>query len=122
MQRVLIIERDVDFINSARTVLEDLGFEVEIALQGGTGVDIIANRRIDVVILGMDNLECPGMDLLQRVKESKPGIPILVTGDNVTKFRMLDELDDRVAGYVERPLDSTAFCAELEKALALRTV
>jgi len=122
MQRVLIIERDVDFINSARTILEDLGFEVEIALQGGTGVDIVANRRIDLVILGMDSLECPGLDLLQRVKESKPGIPILVTGDSVAKYRMLDELDDRVAGYLERPLDSTAFCAELEKALAIRSV
>ena len=121
MQRVLVIDRDVDFINATRTVLEEMGFELEIALQGGTGVEIVTNRRIDLVLLGLDNLETPGPDLLQRVKEAKPGIPILAAVENVARYQMLDDLGDRVAGYIPKPLDPNHLRLEVEKALSVRT-
>lgn len=119
MLRVLIIDRDIEFINAARTILEDYGYEVEIALQGGTGVEIVTNRRIDAVFLGMENLECPGPELLQRVKEAKPGIPILAASVNLGKHRMLGDLDDRVAGYIEKPLDPQVFSNILERILGV---
>jgi DNA-binding NtrC family response regulator len=121
MQRVLVIDRDVDFINATRTVLEEMGFELEIALQGGTGVEIVTNRRIDLVLLGLDNLETPGPDLLQRVKEAKPGIPILAAVENVARYKMLDDLGDRVAGYIPKPLDPNQLQLEVEKALSVCT-
>jgi len=119
MLRVLIIDRDIDFINTARTILEDYGCEVEIALQGGTGVEIVTNRRIDAVFLGMEGLESPGPELLQRVKEAKPGIPILAASENLGKYRMLGDLDERVAGYIEKPLDPQAFSNIIERAISV---
>ena len=119
MLRVLIIDRDLDFINTARTILEDYGCEIEIALQGGTGVEIVTNRRIDAVFLGMEDLECPGPELMQRVKEAKPGIPILAASVNIGKYRMLGDLDERVAGYIEKPLDPDVFSNVLEKVLSV---
>lgn len=119
MRRVLVIERSLETIAAARSALESRGFEVEIAMHGGTGIEIVTSRRIDAVLLGLDGLEVSGEDLLQRVKESKPGIPILVTGDTVDALRTAGQLDDRVESYLPKPLDGELFLAELERIATL---
>ena len=105
MHRVLIVERELEFINAARGILESMGCEIEIALQGGTGVDIVNNRRIDAVIMGLDDLEIPGPELLQRIKEARPGIAILAASSQTGRYKMVGELTDRVNGFVDKPLD-----------------
>ncbi|MBN2490794.1 MAG: response regulator [Planctomycetes bacterium] len=118
MQRVLLIDRDVEFIAGARTLLEQHGFEVEIALHGGTGVDIVTNRRVDLVLLCLEDLEAPGTDLLQRIKEAKPGITLLAVGRPATHDRVVGDLKERIAGFLDKPLDPTAFLREIDRALA----
>lgn len=122
IQRVLVIERDLELISAARNALEQRGYEVEIAMTGGTGVEIVTNRRVDVVLMGLDGLEIPGPDLLQRVKESKPGIPILVTGDHLSRHRQSAELCERVAGFLDKPLSGEQFLSELDRVTAPATV
>jgi DNA-binding NtrC family response regulator len=118
MQRVLVIDRDVEFINAARTILEELGFEVEIALHGGTGVDVVTNRRVDLVLLSMENLEIPGPELLQRVKEAKPGITLVATGQGAARERLISGFKERIAGFVTKPIDAADFAREIDRALA----
>lgn len=121
MQRILVIDRDVESIGAVRSVLEAMHFEVEIALQGGTGVEIVTNRRVDLVVLGLDGLEMPGVELMQRVKEARPGIPVIVVAENVEQCRADIELAERVEAFIQKPIDDLVFRESVE-AMATRCV
>ncbi len=48
--RILLISQDRWLVDRVRVVLEGAGFETEIALSGAVGVNVAAERRLDLLL------------------------------------------------------------------------
>ena len=107
---ILVIEDDEDTRSVIRQTLERAGWSVAQAEHGRQGLDRVAERRPDVIVLDLMMPEMNGFDFLDALRENPEwrGIPVLV----LTAMDLTDEDRRRLNGEVERILQKGASARE----------
>jgi GAF domain-containing protein/CheY-like chemotaxis protein/HAMP domain-containing protein len=103
---ILVIEDDEDTRSVIRQTLERAGSAVAQAEHGREGLDRVAERRPDVIVLDLMMPEMNGFDFLDALRENPEwrGIPVLV----LTAMDLTDDDRRRLNGEVERILQKGA--------------
>ena len=78
MARILIIDDEEDVRFVLGQVLERDGFEVELAENGKQGIEMIRDSECDLVITDVIMPGIDGVAVVQKIREEKPDIPIIV--------------------------------------------
>lgn len=77
---ILVVDDDQDIAINMSDVLNDLGYETDIANDGDTALQLVQNKAYDIVLL---DFKMPGMDgaeLFARMKQLRPQVvAIMVT-------------------------------------------
>jgi signal transduction histidine kinase/CheY-like chemotaxis protein len=107
---ILVIEDDEDTRSVIRQTLERAGWSVAQAEHGRRGLERVAERRPDVIVLDLMMPEMNGFDFLDALRENPEWrrIPILV----LTAMDVTDEDRRRLNGEVERILQKGASARE----------
>ncbi len=104
-KRVLIVDDDEDICSNIKDILDDLGYQTDIAHNGRSALDLVDANRYDVVLL---DYSMPGMDgatLHQQMVLLQPEITaIMVTayaqGDGAQRAR-----DSGIQRVLRKPVD-----------------
>ncbi|MBB5337113.1 response regulator transcription factor [Pectinatus brassicae] len=113
MNKILIIEDDIDIAMIEKDYLEMDGFIVEIATNGISGLEKSLNEKFDLILL---DLMLPGMDGFSICKKLRKhlSIPILIVSarqDDNDKIRGLGiGADD----YIEKPFSPSVLAARVK--------
>jgi len=89
--RILIVEdekRIQDFLSRG---LESAGYAIDVASNGGSGIDMVHGTEYDLVILDLMLPDMDGLAVLQKVRNRKVSPPVLILSAR-------DAVDDRVKG------------------------
>lgn len=119
-QTVLIVEDSDDARYFMRLALEDLGYLVLEAEDGGKGVELAAAERPDIILMDLSLPVLDGIAATQKIRacEGLSGTPIIaVTAHQESDFRA----GAKAAGfdaYVTKPVDID-FLGELIKGLLI---
>ncbi len=77
---ILVVDDDVDTCRNLSDILTDLGYQVDMAYDGPTALELVRDKRYDVALL---DLKMPGMDgltLYREIKKLRSGtVAIIVT-------------------------------------------
>lgn len=80
MPRLLIVDDEVDTCENLRDIMSDLGYQVDVAHDGSSALDLVKRHGYDVAML---DLRMPGMDgleLYRRIKQISAGtLAVVVT-------------------------------------------
>jgi two-component system, OmpR family, response regulator len=115
----VVIEDDADMRNLLEAVLLQAGFEVHTAATGRAGVEVVRDKRADIVTLDVGLPDIDGFEVLRRIREFSNAYVVMLTGrtlepdlltalhagadDYITKpFRPL-ELRARISAMMRRP-------------------
>jgi CheY-like chemotaxis protein len=106
----LVVEDDEDTRSVIRQTLERAGWSVAQAEHGRRGLERVAERRPDVIVLDLMMPEMNGFDFLAALRGNPDwrGIPVLV----LTAMDLSDEDRRRLNGEVERILQKGASARE----------
>ena len=78
--RILVVDDEVDTCANLSDILVDLGYQVDVAYDGPSALELVQRTAYDVALL---DLKMPGMDgleLYRRIKELRAGtVAIVVT-------------------------------------------
>jgi two-component system, OmpR family, phosphate regulon response regulator PhoB len=90
--RVIFVEDDPEFVEMYRMALEVQGYAVEVASDGRTGLEMIRERKPDLVFLDMRMPGLTGLEVLRemRADPSTAEIPAVVL-TNYDEPAMIDE-------------------------------
>jgi two-component system alkaline phosphatase synthesis response regulator PhoP len=120
VSRILIVEDNLDLSLGLRNNLEIEGYEVTVAEDGTTGLDLARSHKPDLVIL---DLMLPGMDgfrVLSTLRAEGLAMPVLILtarGEEADKVRGLRlGADD----YVTKPFGLLELLARVEVLLRRR--
>lgn len=89
--RILVVEDEQKVANFLRRGLEQEGYAVDVSHDGEEGEYLAENFDYDLVILDVMLPKRSGLEILRRLRESKPNLPILILTAKGT-------VEDRVAG------------------------
>ena len=117
LERILVIEDDPAVQRALRRTFESAGFEVTVAADGATAMDVFRATMPRVVILDLRLPGKSGQDLCREIKREVASVPILVlsaAGDVVDKVLLLElGADD----YVTKPFSPRELLARVRAAL-----
>jgi two-component system OmpR family response regulator len=114
---LLLAEDDAILADALTEQLRHAGFEIEHAPNGAVAEFLLLKQSLDLCILDLGLPMVDGLTVLQRVRQKKPELPVLV-------LTALDDLQSRVAGlnagaddYLTKPFDFPELEARLRALL-----
>ncbi|WP_419806838.1 sigma-54-dependent transcriptional regulator [Terriglobus sp.] len=115
---ILIIDDEPGIRDSLETLLTLEGFTVEMAPEGRSGLDLLASRQYDLLLLDLALPGESGIDLLPRIKRLRPELPVIMITAFGTVGNVVDALRAGAENFVQKPWDNEKLLADIRSAIA----
>jgi len=103
-RRVLFIEDEHSLRSSYQRYFQQR-YEMAFAATGAEAMALLPACRPDVAVLDMRLPDTDGIDLLRRIRELLPDLPVVITTAYLSVEPQLRILDLRYSGYIVKPFD-----------------
>lgn len=120
MQRVLLIDDDVELTGMLSQYLTREGFECQIALTGKNGIQAAAQANFDAIILDIMLPDTDGIELLHRIRKADRAPIIMLSAKGSDVDRVLG-LESGADDYVAKPFYPPELVARLKAIIRRRT-
>ena len=118
---VLLVDDDPQFLLSAGTTLRAAGVEPVLTVEDSRQVlPLLAERDVSVLVLDLTMPHLSGEELLKRVREEFPHLPVIVmTGLNEVETAV-SCMREGAFNYLVKPVESSRFVASVSRAREMR--
>jgi CheY-like chemotaxis protein len=121
-KRILIVEDDADLLESLMMDLEDLGVLVLGAQSGHEALQILSTETVDAVVSDIKMPNGNGIELLKRLKEINPKVPVLIFMTGFSDLTLSEALDLGAETVIHKPFDLDDFHRRLERLTTAKSV
>ncbi len=116
--RILIIDDEAAIRDSLEALLTLEGFQVEMAPEGASGVEMLTGSEYDLLLLDLSMPGESGIDLLPRIKRLRPELPVIMITAYGTVGNVVDALRAGADNFVQKPWDNEKLLADIRTAIA----
>lgn len=102
---ILLIDDEEAFVTTLQERLEMRGFTPRVALDGQTGLDMIAAEPPDVVVLDLRMPGMSGIEVLRRIRKQWPCLPVIMLSGHGSDQDFEACVSLGAALYHKKPLD-----------------
>src|SRR5438128_96881 len=117
---VLIVDDEHTLARSAQAFLADHGYETEVASTGEKALELLASVQPDVVFADVRLPGMSGIDLLKRIREFDPVLPVVMVTAYGTIEGAVEAVKLGAFDYVKKPVDLEELKLLAERARADR--
>jgi len=117
MPSILIIDDERSVRSSLAETLSLEGYEVEQAVDGVAGWEMISQGQFDLVFSDIKMPRMDGMELLTRVQESHPELPFIMISGHGTEELALEATRMGAFDFVHKPPDLNRLLITVRNAL-----
>jgi len=119
---ILIVDDERVVLNSCRAILSEHGYEIETTQSGEEGLCLVETRPFDVALIDLKMPGMPGMELLDRIKETRPEIINIIITGFATVETAVEAMKRGAFDYVCKPFTPEELEIVVQKALETRTL
>jgi DNA-binding NtrC family response regulator len=116
---LLVIDDEPNILITLRRALELEGYEVDVAGSGRLGLQKLADRDFDLVMLDVQMPEIDGLQTLKLAKEQHPELPIVMMSGHATIDTAVQATKLGAHDFIEKPLSTEKVLLTVQNALAL---
>ncbi|WP_448382159.1 response regulator [Desulfosoma sp.] len=123
MKTILIVDDDPWQIRSLKIGLQNKGYHVIVASDGQEALHHVEEASdqpetvIDVVVTDYSMPGKNGMDLLRRIREKMPTLPVILMTAYGEKALVVEALRHQCDGFLEKPFPLDELIREMERAI-----
>src|SRR5215471_3827113 len=118
--RILVVDDEVSARSGLEKLLRDAGYGVVTAADGAEALANFVEHPADVVVTDLKMPVMDGMQLLAKLREQNPDVPVLVA----TAFGDVDSavaaMRAGAADFITKPIDLDVLLVDIERALQQR--
>ncbi|MFH1530125.1 MAG: response regulator [Pseudomonadota bacterium] len=114
--RVLLVDDEIEFVETLAARLETRGFRVDIAESGEMAVERVQAKSFDAVVL---DLAMPGMDgieTLERLRQLNPDCQVVLLTGRGTVKKATEAMRLGALDLLEKPIDIEVLVEKIEEA------
>jgi DNA-binding NtrC family response regulator len=101
--RILIIDDEAAIRESLETLLVLEGYLVDLAAEGQAGLKCIDTRSYDLVLLDLALPGQNGLEVLARIRERQPNLPVIMITAYGTVGNVVDAMNGGAPNFVQKP-------------------
>ncbi len=117
--RFLIIADDKQIVDELLEYFESNGFEAEIALSTKTAISIINERKMALLIIGINESKNDGAEYIESIREENQTIPIVAIGGEKSKKLENKVLKAGAQKHIPSPFEKEELLIDIKDMLGL---
>src|SRR6266446_5230730 len=118
---LLVVDDEEGPRQSVRVIFKD-DYEVLMAADGPSAIELAQKGRIDVAVLDIRMAGMSGIEVLERLKYVDPGIEVVMMTAFETTDTMRQALRLRACDYINKPFDLATMRAAIANAMQRRSL
>jgi len=111
-RHILVVDDETQITRVLRTSLVSQGYDIRVANDGATALDILKDWTADLVITDLSMPEMDGLELCRRLR-NKSQVPIIVLSVKGEERIKVQALDAGADDYVTKPFGMTELLARV---------
>jgi two-component system copper resistance phosphate regulon response regulator CusR len=117
LKRILLVDQNLKTVEQLRDPLEERAFDVEIALSSETGLEILQQRRVDAVLMSIDDAqEEDPATFVRGLRDRFPEVPVVLVSESVDTSELEPALGEALRASHRKPLSLDDLLADIERA------
>lgn len=120
MPTILVVEDDAKIARLLELELMHAGYQVEVAHDGRAGLDRALTGGIDLMLLDVMLPQMSGLEVVRRVKEEQPLLPVLMVTARGDRYDKVSGLDLGADDYITKPFEMEELLARIRAFLRMR--
>lgn len=117
--RILIIDDEVNTLNSLVRAFNLEGYETVVAESGAAALKKIEDPRLDLVLCDVVMPKMDGITTLREMKKVKPNLPVIVMSGQATISTAVEAIKLGAIDFVEKPVSLEKLHLTIENVLTL---
>lgn len=114
---VLLIDDDVNILDTAKDILEDAKYEVETAANGKSALELLDKRVFNVVIVDFQLPDSTGLELARLVRERNDFTLVILMTGHASLEMAVKAIQEAIYDYLIKPVDPGQLQRTLQKAI-----
>lgn len=120
MQTILVVEDDSKIARLLELELKHAGYAVMVATDGRTGLERALADDVDLVLLDVMLPQMSGLEVVRRLKEERPLLPVLMVTARSDRYDKVSGLDLGADDYITKPFEIEEVLARIRAFLRMR--
>ena len=120
MQKVLIIEDEVDIADMIEYLLTDEGYDVSVVYTGEGGFELMDRETFDLVVLDLNLPTMDGLTVCNTIKQ-RSSIPVIILSARDRDSDVISGLEIGAEDYITKPFNHREFILRVGKILKRMT-
>ncbi|MCM1522291.1 MAG: PglZ domain-containing protein [Muribaculaceae bacterium] len=117
MPKILWADDEIDLLKPHIMFLKAKGYDVDAVCSGADALDMANETEYDLIILDENMPGLTGLETLQRVKISKPHIPVIMITKSEEENIMDQAVGNKIADYLIKPVNPNQILLSIKKNL-----
>ncbi|WP_022667259.1 sigma-54-dependent transcriptional regulator [Desulfospira joergensenii] len=119
METILIVDDEKHYPMILSEVLEEEGYASLTASSGMEALDILNTQLIDLVLTDVKMSGMTGIDLLEKIKDLKPDLPVIIMTAFGSVEKAVEAMHKGAYTFILKPFENEALIAHIAKALSM---
>jgi DNA-binding NtrC family response regulator len=115
--KILVIDDEKVICEGCRLVLEEQGFSVTYRTTGRDGLNELAGKDFDVLLLDLKLPDMDGMQILSSVRQSRAGLPVIIMTGYATVQNAVAAMKQGAFDYLAKPFADDQLTITVAKAI-----
>jgi len=117
MPRILVVDDEKSIRNTLKDVLEYEKYEVFLAEDGASGIDLFSQDAFDVVLCDIKMAKMDGIEVLQKLLDISSDVPVIMISGHGNIDTAVDSIKKGAFDFLEKPLDLNRLLITIRNAL-----
>lgn len=117
MKKIILIEDETSVVSFIKKGLQENGYEISVAFDGRTGVQLVQANDFDLVILDIMLPEMNGLDVCKEIRKTNQSVPILFLTALGTSENIVLGLESGGDDYLVKPFKFIELVARIKSLL-----
>ncbi|NBA88719.1 response regulator [Emticicia sp. CRIBPO] len=117
MKKIILVEDEAHVVSFIKKGLSEEGFEVTVAFDGKTGIQLIRENDFDLIILDIMLPEKNGLEVCSEIRETNKMVPILFLTALGTPENIVLGLETGADDYLVKPFKFIELVARIRTLL-----
>jgi two-component system, NtrC family, response regulator AtoC len=122
MNKVLIVDDEINLRLVLSAMLKKEGYDAIPAADGLEALHILKSNKISVVVTDMKMPNLDGMELLSRIVDQYPEVPVIMITAHGTVATAVEALKKGAMDYITKPFELDELKNVISKAIKTRTL
>ncbi len=117
---ILWVDDEVDLLKPHILFLQQKGYNVDTATDGEDALDLLKEKRFDIVFLDENMPGLSGIETLARIKEHYESVPVVMITKSEEEQIMEEAIGAKISDYLIKPVNPNQILLTLKKHLDIR--